>query len=123
MPGLFAAIADIRRMLYLIAAFTFKAGAYAVAFVAGAAFRIADNQLVTGVCLFAAIPMDTEVIGVVEASSVPGIDPSVTKDFLRYGCRVLTEITGYIREWYIGIQRILNIYPVIDGQMFMISRY
>lgn len=64
---------------------------------AGAALRIADNQLAAGVFLFTMIAMDAEVIRVVKAASVPGIDLSVPKDFLGNGSRILTEITGNMR--------------------------
>ena len=97
MPRLFTAVADIWSMLYLVAAFAFKTGTYAVAFVAGAAFRIADNQLAAGVFLFTMIAMDAEVIRVVKAAYVPGIDLSVPKDLLGNGGRILTEITGNMR--------------------------
>ena len=82
MPGLFTAVADIGCVFHPFAAFAFKTGTDAVAFVTGAALCITNDQFVTGICLFAAIAVYAEVIRIIKAASVPGIDSSVPKDFL-----------------------------------------
>ena len=82
MPGLITAVADIGRVFHPLTAFAFETGTDAVAFVAGTALCITDDQLVTGIRLFAAIAMNTEIIRVIKAAPVPGIDSSVPKDFL-----------------------------------------
>ena len=69
-------------MIHPIAVFAFKAGTDTVAFVTGAALSVTDDQFVTGIRLFAAIAMNTEIIRVIKAAPVPGIDSSVPKDFL-----------------------------------------
>ena len=51
-------IADIWCFLDLPAGFPFKAGADTVAFMAGTAEGIADDQLATCVCFFTVIPVD-----------------------------------------------------------------
>ena len=74
-------IADIWCFLDLPAGFPFKAGAYTVAFMAGTAEGIADDQLATCVRFFTVIPVDTEVVRIVETSSVPRIYDPAFPDF------------------------------------------
>ncbi len=64
-------VTDIRCFLYLPAVFPFKTGTHVVAFVAGPAECVTDKNLATGICLFAAKTVDTEVIRVIKASPVP----------------------------------------------------
>ena len=44
---------------------------FEIASVAGAAESIAEDEFPTGVCFFAVITMDTEVIGIIKTSPVP----------------------------------------------------
>lgn len=64
-------VAHIGSRLDFSALFPLKTGADAVAFMAGAALDIADDELVTGIGLFAMEAVDTEVIRVIETSPVP----------------------------------------------------
>ena len=90
---------------------------------AGPAPGIADNELVTGVGLFTVDAMDTEVIRVVEASPVPGIDPPVPKDLFRDSSGIFAKKAGNVRDRHTIVQGLLDIQPVINGQMLMVSRY
>ena len=74
-------IADIWCFLDLPAGFPFKAGADTVAFMAGTAEGIADDQLATCVRFFTVIPVDTEVVRIVETSFIPGIYDPAFPDF------------------------------------------
>lgn len=75
-------VADKWGGFYSYAVFLFKARTDAVAFVTGAAFVITDDHFVAGIGLLASIPMDTEIIRVIETPSVPGVDPPMPKDLL-----------------------------------------
>lgn len=74
-------IADIWCFLDLPAGFPFKVGADTVAFMAGTAEGIADDQLATCICFFTVIPVDAEVVRIVETSSVPRVYNPAFPDF------------------------------------------
>ena len=65
---LVTAIADVRSFIKSGAAFPLKIGAGLVTGVAGSAFDTADENLPTGIGLFAVIPMDTEVLCIVKSA-------------------------------------------------------
>ena len=89
---------------------------------AAAAFCIADDQLVTGIRLLAAVTMNAEVIRVIETPPVSGVDPPVTQDFLGNGGWIFTEITSNIGKCHATIQSLFNIQSVINRQVFIVSR-
>lgn len=70
-PWFIASITDERGFLDPGAVLPFKSGTDVIASVAGAAESIAEDEFPTGVCFFAVITMDTEVIGVIKTSPVP----------------------------------------------------
>ena len=122
MPGLAAAIADIGGLLNLPAVFPLKTWADIIAAVAGTAEGITDDQFAAGVCLLAAKTMNTEVIRVVKAPSVPGIDDPMFPDFFGDGGRVLAEIPCDFTEGLTGIEGLFNKSTVIERKMFVVTR-
>ena len=80
MTRLVTSVAHIGRRLDPCALFPFKTRADTVAFMARPALGITDDEFVTGIGLFTAEAVNAEVIRVIEASPVPGIDPSVPED-------------------------------------------
>ena len=122
-PGLFAPITNIGSGIDPGTVFPFKAGTDAVALMAGTAFCIAYDQLVTGIRLLAVVTMNAEVIRVIETPPVPGVDPPVTQDLFGNGGWIFAEITSYIGKCHALIQSLFNIQSVINRQMFIVSRY
>lgn len=84
--------------IYMAAFFTFKPVTYIVTDMAGAAVSVTQDELVTGIGLFAAKPVDTKVIGIGKTAPVPCIWGPVLPDFIRDGGRVFAEISGYLAE-------------------------
>ena len=75
-----AAVADKRSLFDAGTMPSDKVFADIVAAVTGPAFRIADDQLSAGIRFSAMIPMNAEVVGIVETSAVPGINDPVLPD-------------------------------------------
>ncbi len=96
MTRLITSVADIGSPIQTITAFRFKARTDLIALMTGAACVITDDQLVAGIGLFTAEPMDTEVVRVVKTASIPGVDTAMTKDLLRDRRRILAEIASNI---------------------------
>ena len=84
---------------------------------------VADNHLLACIRFVTAKPMDTEVIGVVKAPSVPGILRTMLSDFFGNRCRILTEEPRDIFERCTLIQRVFNVLSVLESQMFLITGY
>lgn len=71
MPWFITSITDERGFFDPGAVLPFEFGTDVIASVAGAAESIAEDEFPTGVCFFAVITMDTEVIGIIKTSPVP----------------------------------------------------
>ena len=71
MAGRLTAVADVGRFLKACAGFFFKGGADLVALMAGTALTVTDEELVTYVGPAAAVTVDAEVMGIIEAPPVP----------------------------------------------------
>lgn len=123
MTGLIAAIADIGSPLDPAALFPFKVGTDAVTDVAGAAQGIADDQFPAGILFPAFVSADTEVIRVIKAAPVPGINGTVSKDLFRDRGWILTEVFCDITEGAVVVKGSLNKLSVLQGKMFMVSGY
>ena len=82
MAWFFTPITDEGSRIDPCAAFPFKTGTDAVALMTGPAGGVADDQLVTDIRFLAAITMDAEAVGVVEAAPIPRIDLPVFLDLL-----------------------------------------
>lgn len=65
---------------------------------AGTTFGVTDNQLSACVDFFAAKPMDTKVMRVVEAAFIPSVSNPIFKDFIGYGGWVLTKVLGNLTK-------------------------
>ena len=78
LPG--TAIADKRSLFNTITMLTDKVLTDIVAAVTGSAFRITDEQLVAGIRFSAMIPMNAEVVGIIETSAIPGINDPMFPD-------------------------------------------
>ena len=121
-PGPVAAVADVGCAVDPVAAFPFKAFADGIALMAGTARGIADDDLVAGIHLFTTKAVDAEVIRVVEASPVPDVDTPVKADLFGDRGRILAEEAGNIPEGQAGIEAVLDVEPVMDSKVFVVSR-
>lgn len=120
---LITAIADIGSFLNMGTVFPFEARTDVVASVTGAAESIADDHLTAGIGLFAMVAVDTEVIGVNKAASVPGINNSVFPDFLGDRGRIFAEETSDLAKRLMIVESLFNVFTVSKGKMFFVSRY
>lgn len=93
-----AAITDKGSPVQTEAGFLLKPRAHQVTFMAGPAQGITDPDLLTGICLFAAEPVDTKVIRIIEAPLVPGVQSPMPLDLLIDGGRIFTQELGYVFE-------------------------
>ncbi len=96
--GYRAAITDKRCFAYMTAFLALKPFAYVVTDMAGAAVSIAEDELAAGVRLFAVETVDTKVVGVGEAASVPCIGGPVFPDIVRDSGRILAQELCYFTE-------------------------
>ena len=78
----YTSIADIRRFVESLALFLFEVPTGLIASRAGCAFNTADNDLLADICLLAVIAMNTEVIGIIEATFVIPIRSATLLHFL-----------------------------------------
>ena len=69
-----------------------------IAFVAGPAESVADEELVAGIGPFAGEAVDTEVVWIGEGTPVPRVEGPVQFDLLRYGGRILAKVLGDLLE-------------------------
>jgi hypothetical protein len=88
-PG--ASVAYVRSFVQTGTGFFYKTRADTVAFVAGSAHGITDNQFVAGVCLFATKSVNAKVIRIIEAATIPSVQNPVEPNFLGDGGRILTQ--------------------------------
>lgn len=123
MARLIAAVADIGAPLDPAALFPFKVGTNVVTDVAGAAQGVADDKFPAGILLPAFVSAGTEVIGVIKAAPVPGINDTVPADLFRDGGRVLTEVLCNFTERAPAVKGFLNKQPVLQSKMFMVTGY
>lgn len=75
-------IADIRRFVESLALFLFEVPTGLIASGAGCALNTADNDLFADICLLTMIAMNTEVIGIIEATFVMPIKFATLLHFL-----------------------------------------
>lgn len=123
MARLITAVADIEGPLDPAALFPFKVGTDIVTDVAGAAQGIADDQFPAGILFPAVVSADTEVIRVIKAAPVSGINDTVSKDLFRDRGWILTEVFCDITERAMVVKGFLNKLPVLQSKMFMVPRY
>ena len=86
-----------------------RQGTDRIAFEAGTAQRITENNLLTCICLFTAEPMDTEVIRIIETAFVPGVLNPMEFDLLGDGGGVFTQESGDILKGAPLIKGMLNV--------------
>lgn len=91
-----ATIADIRSPVQTVAAFLFEVRTGLIAGRAGSAFHTAKNDFSTGIFLFAMIPMNTEVMGVIEGTFVVPIGKATGFDLFGDGSGILAQETSNI---------------------------
>lgn len=103
--------------------FPFKVGTKVVTDVAGVAQGIADDQFPAGILLPAFVSADTEVIGVIKAAPVPGINDTVLPNLFRDGGWTLTEVLCNFTERALAVKGFLNKQPVFQCKMFMVAGY
>ena len=114
------AIANKRSPLNTNTMFTDKVLADIVAAVTGSAFRITDKQLVTGIRFFAMIPVNAEVVGIIEATAIPGINDPMLPDFFRDSGRIFADVFRDLTKRPAIVQRLFNVKSVFQSEMFMI---
>jgi hypothetical protein len=86
-----ASVAYVRSLVQTRTGFFYKTRADTVAFVAGSAHGITNDEFVTGVCLFTTKSVYTKVIRTIEATTIPSVQYPVETNFLGDGCGILTE--------------------------------
>ena len=84
-----AAIADIRGPVQTVAAFFFEIRACLVAGWAGSTFHATENNFSTGIFLFAMVPMNAEVMGIIESTFMPPIRKPTGFDLFGDGSWIL----------------------------------
>ena len=84
-----AAIADIRGPVQTVTAFFFKIRACLVAGGAGSTFHATENNFSTGIFLFAMVPMNAEVMGIIEGTFMPPIRKPTGFDLFGDGSCIL----------------------------------
>lgn len=114
------AITDKRSFLNTNTMLTDKVFADTVAAVAGSAFRITDKELVTGIRFFATIPVNAEVVGIIEASAIPGIHDPMFPDLFRDSRRIFADVFRDLTKRFAIIQRLFNVKPVFQREMLMV---
>lgn len=81
MKDFLAAVADVGGFGKPYAMFQLEGTASGVTAAAGAAGHLTGMKALTNVNFTAAITMDTEVLRIIEASSVPGIESTMSPNF------------------------------------------
>ena len=82
--------------------------------VAVSAEIVADDQLAADIGFSAAEAMDTEVIGIVERTPVPGVKGTMEFYLLGDCSGILAKVSGDILERFPFVQRLLDILTVIE---------
>lgn len=119
---LVATIADIRGFIKSAAAFPLKIGADLVAGRARSAFDTTDENLSTGIGLFAVIAMDAEVLCIVKSTFIVPVRQTMCLDFFRDGSRIFAQVFSHIFEGTAFIQGVFNAYTVFKGKVFLVTR-
>ena len=89
----------------------------------GTAERVADHDLVTGICFFTVEPVDTEVVRVNKAASVPSINSSVPPDLFGNGRGIFAEIFGCRLKGPALIEGLFYEFTVFKCKVSVVSRY
>lgn len=108
-----ASVTNLRRLIQPVTSLFFEVRTCLVTCRAGGTFNTAYDNLSTGISFATFIPMNTEVLGIVEWTFVEPVIKSVKADFLGDSCRILTKKSGNILEGYPFIKRLLNVLTVI----------
>ena len=109
-----ADIADIRGPVQTVTAFFFKIGACLVAGGAGSTFHTTENNFSTGIFLFAMVPMNAEVMGIIENTFMPPIRKLTGFDLFGDGSWIHAQETGNILKRGAVGQLILNISTILQ---------
>ena len=121
MSFLRASVADIRRLGKSAAFFLLKVFAVLVADRAGRAVTVTDNDAVTDIGTLAAEPFGTEVVRIIEYPFGLDIIHPVKPDFLRYGGWILAKEPGNVLEGSAFIQLDFDVFPVRQGEVFLVT--
>ena len=84
-------------------------------------FDAADQDLLAGIRLLAAIPVGTEVMGIVKSAFVVPVGKSVFFYLSGNGGGILTQISGDLFEGKPFIQGLFNKEPVLKGKVFVVA--
>lgn len=120
-PGLVAAVAHERGLFNPWAAFPFETRADAVALMARSAQGVANDELAAGVGFLTAVTVNAEVIRIVEAAAVPGVNGSVFPDLPGNGGRILAEVPGDFAERSAFVEGLFDELPVIESKMLVVA--
>jgi len=103
--------------------FLFKAFADLIALMTGGALPVTEKKLFTDVGAFAAKAVNTEVVRVGKTALVPGVCAAVKAYFLGDGGRVFAKELGDILEREAIIERFLDVKPILQSKVFLVTRY
>ena len=67
--------------------------------------------------------VNTEVVRIDVAAFVVSINTAVEHDLLRDSGRIFAEILGDLPERLVLVQRLLNVLAILQGKVFVVSRY
>ena len=115
-------VAHIGSRLDSSALFLLKTRADPVAFMAGPALGIADDELATGIGLFTAEPLGAEVLRIVEETfSGMILGKSVLLDFFGDGGGVFAQVTSDVFKRRSRVKAVFNVKTVFDCKVFVVS--
>ena len=117
------AIADVGSLVEPVALLLFKAFADLIALVTGRTLLIADEKLFADVGSFAPKAMNAEVVGVGKTALIPGIGAAVKAHLFGDGGRIFAKELGDVLERETLVKGFLDVYPVIQSKVFLVSRY
>lgn len=120
---LWTAIADVRCLVEPIALLFFKALTDLIALVTGCTLLIADEKFFADVGSFASKAMNAEVVGVGKTALIPSIGAAVKAHLFGDGGRIFAKELGDILEREPLVKGFLDVYPVIQSKVFLVSRY
>ena len=121
MPFFCTSVANIRRFDKPAAFFFLEVFAVLVADRAGRTVAVTDDDPVTDIRTFATKPFGTEVVWVIEYLFWLDIIHSMEADFFGYGSRILTKKSGNVFEGSTFVQLGFDVFPVRQGEVFLVA--
>ena len=114
MTRLVTAIADIGSLFHTSAVLQNEVFACLIAEMTASAGGVTDNKLLADIGFSAGEAVDTEVVGIVERTSVPGIEGTMKFHLFRDGSGIFTQELSDILKRNVLIQCLFDILAVIE---------